>query len=1040
MVHVFGEGDACELDEGLFQLRRGGSRVKIEPKVFDLLLHLVRHRDRVLSKDELLDAVWPGEAVSESVLPHCVAAARRAIGDDRVRQRTIQTIHGRGYRFVARVREVASTPPGVGGSARPESPPEASGTPFIGRERALAVLDGALAEAIAGRGRVALLVGEPGIGKTRTAEEVAKRARRAGAAVRVGRCFDGEGAPAFWPWVQVLRACFEDGDGAALAADLGAGAADVAELVPGLRERLPELPRAPALEGEQARFRLFDSITGYLTRAAARRPLVVVLDDLHWADASSLRLVQFVAAGLAAARVLLIGTYRDVELRRAHPLASLLGALAREPGCERIPLRGLERAEVAGMIESITGVSAAPPLAECVLEMTEGNPFFVGETVRLLADQGRLGSLGPAAASGTAGLVLPQSVRDAIGRRLDSLPEACNATLRAASVLGRDFGAHVLARMTGSPPEAVLDQLGEAVAVRVVVETEGGIGRYAFSHALVRQCLYEELPTPRRVALHRAAGSALEDAHGDVEGEHLAELAHHFYEAAQGGSSAKAVHYSVLAGERALRLLAYEEAARHFQRALEACEVALPLDEERRDELLLALGGAHSMAGARDEARAVFVRAADGGRRRGRADVLARAALGHKGAIEMGTDYGTLELLEEARAALGDGHGALRAHLLAKLTGTPPHSRSMETRDRLSRESLALATAAADPVALGEALAARYWACLGPDRLAERLALSRELLGLAERTGELRCAVAGWEAALSAHLVLGNSAEAERALAGYTRTAAELRQPGYLFLASVAQGSRALSTGRFDDAQRHYDEAYERGRRTVPFADVMHSAQIAWLRHQRGDPTDLFDANAGFIAELMANPSWEGIGRGVALYAHVVTGDGDRARAALDDLARHRFEDLPRDEHWLLLTTLVSDAVIDLQDRPRAQLLFDLLRPYADLVAVHDLLRAGAGSVSTALGRLAHLLGRLDEGCDLFERGIARDAGAGHRPQVLAAKVSLVGLLTQRAAPGDRERAKHVVAECLAMAKELGIHLPGRYRTMHRHLEAFTSP
>jgi DNA-binding winged helix-turn-helix (wHTH) protein/tetratricopeptide (TPR) repeat protein len=1017
MVYGFGE---CELDEELYQLRRRGAVIKVEPKVFDLLVHLVRHRDRVVSKDDLLDAIWPGETVSESVLPHCVATARRAIGDDRVAQRAIQTVHGRGYRFIASVCAREATPPSVTEAGPAETvvvAPAATALPFVGRERALRVGIAALEATIAGRGRTLLLVGEPGIGKTRTAEELAARAERLGVSVLVGRCFDGEGAPAFWPWVQVLRAATRQAEPSALAVDLGPGGPELAELVPEIRERLPHLPRSQGIEGEQAQFRLFDAVAGYLGRASARRPFLVVLDDLHWADASSLRLVQFLAPELALARLLLVGTYRDVELRRAHPLAQLLGALAREPSCERIVLRGLEEPEVARMIEAIAGGPQEGVVVEAVREMTEGNPFFIHEVVRQLAEEGRLEAVGR---DGASGLLLPQSVRDAIGRRLDALSDECNAALRAASVLGREFSGRVLARITGIPVDLLLEQLAEALAARVVVEASDGLSRYAFGHALIRQCLYEELRTPQRVGLHRAAGLALEAAYGADADEHAAELAHHFYEAAQAGDPVKAVHYSVAAAQRALRLLAYEEAARHYERALEALELTPPVDDARRCELLLAVGEARSAAGSRDEARATFVRVAELARRRGRPDWLARAALGHKGQVEMGVEYNSRGLLEEALAALPSDEPVLRARVLSRLTGTPPYSDSMETRDALSIESLELARRAGNSLAIGDALTARYWACLGPDRLDERLALAEEMLALSERTRDLRFAFNAYEAALSANLVLDRTAAADGALTGYVRVAQELRQPAFLFLSIVAQGSRALTQGRFDEAQAHYDQALARGRRTVPFAELMHAAQTSWLLQQRGRREEFANA-LGFVSELLNITAWRPLGLAAQAQALLACGEREAARRLLDELAAKGFADFPRDEHWLLLMTLLHDVTVELEDRARAELLYDLLLPYAHLTMVHDLIRAGAGAVATELGSLARLLGRYDEGAVWFEEGLARDEKAGRRPNLLSGKAGYALLLFARGAPGDARRAELLIQEVLAGCAELGI-------------------
>lgn len=778
----------CELDEQLYQLRRGGRVIKIEPKVFDVLLHLIRLRERVVSKIELLDALWPGEAVSESVLPRCIAAARRAIGDDRTRQGLIQTVHGRGYRFIA---EVATPSPG-GPAEVVATDPALAASPFVGRAAAMDRLTEALAALPKSGGRIVLLVGEPGIGKTRTAEELVAAARSRGLPVSIGRCYEGEGAPAYWPWVQVLRSCIEGAEPQALRADLGPGAADLACLVPELRAGLPELPPSEPIEGQQARFRLFDSVARFLARGAARTPRVIVLDDLHWADADSLLLLQFLAAPLRALPILLIGTYRDVEVRRTHPLGALLGALAREPHCDRIALRGFESGDVRNLIEGVAGVAPSPQLAESVFDMTEGNPFFVHEVVRLLAEQDRLGS-----DDANLSLSLPQGVRDVIGRRLDSLSPECNELLRVAAFLGREFASAVLERVTEQPADVLLELLGEALAAQLLVERDD-LGQYAFAHALTRHTLQEELHVPQRVALHRRIALALEATGGESADALLSELAYHFFEAAPGGDVQKAITYSVRAAERAHELFAYDESVRHYERALEALELRLPVDEGRRCQLLLSLAEERWAAGERERSRAAYAKAAEIARRRGDVVGLTQAAVGLRGYGEMGVapDEPTLALLREALAAVGDDHPVSRSRILSRLAGSAPYSRSMQTREDLSREAYALATRAGDRVAIADAIAARYWASLGPDRVADRLAVGREAIERGREWGDLRLRVLGHETLIGAHLVAGELEAADQEIRTYEALALELRQPLFLFLANVVCGSCAPASAR----------------------------------------------------------------------------------------------------------------------------------------------------------------------------------------------------------------------------------------------------
>ena len=295
----------------------------------------------------------------------------------------------------------------------------------------------ALEDALSGRGRLVTLVGEPGIGKTRTALELATYAGLRQAQVLWGRCYEGEGAPPYWPWVQAIRSYVRDVDPEQLRSEMGAGAADIAEVVSDVREQLPGLDVPPQLEPEQARFRLFDSITAFLKSAGQRKPLVLVLDDLHWADHPSLLLLEFVARELASARVLIIGTYRDMELSRQHPLSATLGELTRERLFQRVLLRGLDQEDVGRFVELVSGVNPPSGMVEAVHRQTEGNPLFVTEVVRLLVQEGDL--VQDSSGRESWSVRIPEGVREVIGRRLDRLSERCNETLTIASVIGREF-------------------------------------------------------------------------------------------------------------------------------------------------------------------------------------------------------------------------------------------------------------------------------------------------------------------------------------------------------------------------------------------------------------------------------------------------------------------------------------------------------------------------------------------------------------------------------------------------------------------------
>jgi len=357
---------------------------------------------------------------------------------------------------------------------------------FVGRTRELAALSAGLEDAFAGRGRLFVIGGEPGIGKSRLAAELAIQARARGARGLWGRCWEAGGAPAYWPWVQSLRGYMRDCGPQDLRALIGRGAPYLVQLLPELSEEFPDVPALPVLDPEALRFHLFDAAGAFLKRAARVQPLVLVLEDLHVADLPSLLLLRFLAAELNDARILAIGTYRDVELRRGHPLAAALVDLAREPATHSLLLGGLSEPEVGRFIEVATSTTPPERLVAAVYRETEGNPLFVGEVVRLLAHEGRLAERSDPT---TWRLTIPQGVQQVIGRRLGHLSELCTRVLSLASVLGREFNSEVLERVSGMSGEQILSALDEAAADRVISEVPGSLGLLRFNHALIRDVL-----------------------------------------------------------------------------------------------------------------------------------------------------------------------------------------------------------------------------------------------------------------------------------------------------------------------------------------------------------------------------------------------------------------------------------------------------------------------------------------------------------------------------------------------------------------------
>jgi predicted ATPase len=590
-------------------------------------------------------------------------------------------------------------------------------TPFVGREAELAALAADLDAAIAGRGGVVLLAGEPGIGKTRLARELASLAAARGVLVLWGRCWEGEGAPAFWPWVQVVRAYIQASAPAALRQDLGAGAPDITQLVPAVSERLPGVPVPPPMEPEAARFRLFDSLAGFLRAAAGRQPLLLVLDDLHWADALSLALLRFVSRELEHARLLVVGCYRHTEVDQAPALMAAVADLSRGQRHRRLPLGGLDQPEVASFVASVAGVAPSAALAAAVYRQTDGNPFFVTEVVRLLASQGRLDAGSATVLGGGLPEGISEGVKAVVAERLGRLSHDCQQVLEVAAVVGRDFELRVLQPACGMDGDQLLGLLEEAEAARVIEPVPGGLGRWWFAHGLVREVLYESLPAARRMRLHGLVGQALEASYAADPGPHLAELAHHFVAAAPTGQVARAVRAATLAGRHALEVLAWEDAAGLFERALAALELAEQPDQRQRCELLLALGEARMAASDVAAARAAYQQAGELARQLGWPEALARAGLGLGLESTVGiVDPVEVGLLQQALAALGEGDSLLRARVLARLARAWLFIRQVEQRRALSEEAVRLARRLGDLATLAAVLYDRHLAIWGPDQ------------------------------------------------------------------------------------------------------------------------------------------------------------------------------------------------------------------------------------------------------------------------------------------------------------------------------------
>jgi predicted ATPase len=427
-----------------------------------------------------------------------------------------------------------------------------------------------------------MLAGEPGIGKTRLAQELADHAQARGVLVVWGSCYEGDGAPPYWPWTNAIASFIEPLNSEQLYTIIGSGNTDIAEIVPQIARKRPDLTKPLDLDLEQARFQLFDSVATFLSNASKSSPMLIVLEDLHWADHATLLLLEFVIAASSEAPLMFLGTYRDIELGRGHPLSRTLGELVRGASFQRVHLNSFNPEEVGQFVQSRASLALEESDLALVYNRTGGNPLFLNELMRLQAEEGDAD-----AEDWKTGL--PEGVRDVIGRRLDRLSEKCNVALAFASVIGPEFGFNQLQPLLEDVAgDQLLELVEEALSARVIEELPGATGRYRFAHALIQETLNEELSMTSRVRLHVRIAGMMEATYGDDADSHAAELAHHYSQGAMITGTEKMVRYSGLAGEQALAVHAPEEALVHFQRAL-AVKEEQPMDGETAD-LLLGLG------------------------------------------------------------------------------------------------------------------------------------------------------------------------------------------------------------------------------------------------------------------------------------------------------------------------------------------------------------------------------------------------------------------------------------------------------------------
>lgn len=927
----------------------------------------------VVEASRLCEAAAPGQILATDVV-RAVAQRRHgaAFGGPR-------SVPAKGLPGGVTAVEAMWTPPDPDESPLPGPLAASVSDVFVGRTRELDDLQRAWKAAITGERAAVLLGGEPGIGKTRLAAEMARLAHAEAGVVVYGHCDEGLAVP-YQPFAAALRPLLAELRDADLAEVVGADAPHVTRLVPELGARLAVTP-VPAADPDSDRFLLFEAVARVLAAASEPNAILLVLDDLHWASRPTLLLLRHLLRAEIPMKVMVLATYRDTDLDPGHPLADLLADLRRDGGADRLHVEGLGVDDVEDFVAAASGFTADDRMSAFAVALhdeTDGNPFFVKEVLAHLAETGRLRDHGDLAGAEPKDVAeLPDSVREVVGRRLARLSPAAQQALSVAAVVGRTFPSSLLERIPDAgDPDHVLDALDEAVQSQLLVDVGGG--RLEFAHAIVRHVLYGRLISARRIRLHGRVGEALE-AGGAVR-RHAAVLSMHFAEAASDGYANRAARYGLDAAREALARFAFEEAIDHLERAAASLGVAEDPDRALRLEVLVTLAEAHSHAGSDWEVcRAAAVAAADDARSIGSAEGLARAAAAATRFFPVGGDAPDVAAMaRDAIAAEGVSPG-LRARVMSGvvLAGLGYHLGDL---DAVSREAVALAEDADDVHALSVALTARGFVLHHFGRAQECLEVGDRAVNLMGADESASVRHAGIYERARARLALGD-------VAGFDADTAELERAGarmrgqYGFWAVNHRIVGMLLDGQFAAAEASA---------TAALADARHSndqflclGQVMVAMWEQGR----FDELVPAIADVAATqPSIRSFTAGLAAIA-AEAGDLDTARAAFDQTLADGVKGLPPDAAWLGGVALLTQAAAHLSATDVAPELAAALEPHSGTLVVVASAVAAIGAADRYLGMLAALAGDKDLAGDRYASALELESAAGSPPLMTRTKL-----------------------------------------------------
>jgi tetratricopeptide (TPR) repeat protein len=883
---------------------------------------------------------------------------------------------------------------------------------FVGREAELRQLQSAFDAATSGQGSLTMVVGEPGIGKTALCEQLATYVGLRGGCALVGHCYEeGSLSLPYLAFVEALRAYAQTRDVDQLRKELGSGAPDVARIVSEIRERLRIEPR-PKGAPEEERYRLLQAVSDFLGSAAVAKPLLIVLEDLHSADGGTLEMLEHVARNLGDKRLLLVGTYRDIEVDRTHPLSAALAELRRLPHFGRVLLRGLNADEVRRMLSGIAGQDVPWGLAEAVHRQTEGNPLFVQEVVRYLAEEGiieRVEGRWRARGDTPVEMRIPDGLRDVIGKRLSGLSESCNKTLSVAAVIGRDFQMEVLQKVAGMSDDELFGALEEARKAAVIEERTGAGAKvnYRFAHAFFRQTLYEEIIAPRRIRLHQQVARALEEIYNNRLEQHAAELAEHFSYSSDRADLEKAVSYGEMAAKRATDVYSYGEAVRLLEQALKVQEVLDPEQKLKRCDLFLALGWArfynHEYRHILDnEAPAALALAEEIGdaQRACQACLLATFAIGAAGE---GPGFGTAEAIRwvEAFDRYASPDTIERAWADQALANRKLPARDYGGAWLLFRESTLLARKLGDASAFVNCGADHLWWC---PPTAEYVEEARQIAGEMRRVWDKAdpfSMAGGMWCVGSFFLSLGEREQGEAIHRELIESPRLARLPVLHRVSPMIYACYHIMDGQLEEAAKCHDDVLRLGaemgtpQAAAVYANTFGPRLGGYLGWGREELRHLDEWGQAFGVSVPAH---------IRAYYLVCGGEREEAVTVLDEAADHYAAEPERTkDHFGGMVLLLETSVLAKHARA-AEILLNLL-----VGAVHKTTGAqNLTCVARHLGAAAALLGRYAEARKHYGEAIEVSTEMRFRPELALTRLQLAELLLEHYPKERAEALEHL--------------------------------